>query len=120
MKVLVVDDSRVMRVIVGRTLREMGHDVLEAGDGQEALLRLQENGDIGMAMVDWNMPVMNGIDFLRAMRSDSRYAAIQVMMVTTETEMGQVQLALQAGANSYVTKPFTPDVIQEKLRSMGL
>jgi two-component system, chemotaxis family, chemotaxis protein CheY len=120
MKVLVVDDSRVMRLIIGRTLREMGHEVLEAGDGQEALLRLQENRDIEMAMVDWNMPVMNGIDFLRAMRSDSRYSTIQVMMVTSETEMSQVQLALQAGANSYVTKPFTPDKIQEKVRSLGL
>ena len=119
MKVLVVDDSRVMRMIIGRALREMGFDIVEAGNGQEALTRLKENSDIGLALLDWNMPVMNGIDFLRAMRSDQQYAAIKVMMVTTETEMTQVQLALQVGANSYVTKPFTPDVIQEKLRSLG-
>jgi two-component system chemotaxis response regulator CheY len=120
MKVLVVDDSRVMRVIIGRTLREMGHDVVEAGDGQEALVRLNEDDGVALAMVDWNMPVMNGIDFLLAMRGDQRFKQIPVMMVTTETEMGQVQLALQAGANNYVTKPFTPDVLQEKLRGMGL
>lgn len=119
MKVLIVDDSKVMRVILSRIIKEMGHDVVEAGDGQDALKKVAESGVIGLALVDWNMPVMNGLEFVKALRADSRFAGIQVMMVTTETEMGQVQLALQAGANNYVTKPFTPDVIQEKLKAMG-
>jgi two-component system, chemotaxis family, chemotaxis protein CheY len=119
MKVLIVDDSKVMRVIISRILKEMGHEVVEAGDGQDALKKVEESGGVGLALVDWNMPVMNGLDFVKALRADSRFSSIPVMMVTTETEMGQVQLALQAGANNYVTKPFTPDVIQEKLKSMG-
>ncbi len=119
MKVLVVDDSKVMRVILSRILKEMGHEVVEAGDGQDALKKVEESGGVGLALVDWNMPVMNGLDFVKALRADTRFWQIPVMMVTTETEMGQVQLALQAGANNYVTKPFTPDVIQEKLKSMG-
>jgi two-component system chemotaxis response regulator CheY len=119
MKVLIVDDSKVMRVILTRIIKEMGHETIEAGDGQDALKKTEEAGGVGLALVDWNMPVMNGLEFVKALRADSRFSGIPVMMVTTETEMGQVQLALQAGANNYVTKPFTADVIQEKMKAMG-
>ncbi len=120
MKALVIDDSRAMRSILSHILRELGFDVTQAGNGREGLERLEHVPGIGLALVDWNMPEMNGIDFVRSVRAAARYSDVRLVMVTTETETSQVLLALQAGANEYVMKPFTKDIIQTKLDLLGL
>ncbi len=120
MKALVIDDSRTARMIIGRILRECGFDIMEAGNGAEALARLDEQGPADLALVDWNMPEMTGIEFVRAVRGDTRHDAMKLMMVTTEAEISQVQTALDAGANEYAMKPFTKEVIQEKLALLGI
>ena len=86
----------------------------------EALERLKESGPVDLALVDWNMPEMNGFEFVCEVRKDDQYKDMKLMMVTTETEMAQVIKALEAGANEYVMKPFTKDMIVEKLTLMGL
>ena len=120
MKALVVDDSRAMRLMLSRMLQELGFEVSRAGHGREALDHLQAHEDTDLALVDWNMPEMNGIELVEAVRSDARFANLRMMMVTTETEMSQMARALGAGANEYVMKPFTRDVIADKLRLLGL
>lgn len=120
MRALVVDDSRAIRSIIGKTVRELGFEVLEAGHGREALERLAEAGKVDLILVDWNMPEMNGFDFLVAARQSPDWKDTIIMMVTTETEMSQMQRALDAGANEYVMKPFTRDVLREKLQLVGL
>ena len=120
MRVLVIDDSRAMRSILSHMLRQLGFDVSEATNGREALARLSELERVDLALVDWNMPEMNGIEFVRTVRADSRYNDLPLMMVTTETEVQQVAVALQAGANEYIMKPFTKEVVQEKLVVLGL
>lgn len=120
MRALVVDDSRAIRSIIGKTVRELGFEVLEAGHGVEALARLAEHGKVDLILVDWNMPEMNGFDFLCRARENLDWKDTVIMMVTTETEMSQMQRALEAGANEYVMKPFTKDVLREKLQLVGL
>ena len=120
MRALVVDDSRATRTILRQILKEIGFEVSEAGHGREALERLKEIGTPDLALVDWNMPEMNGFEFVRAVRADHAYDSMRLMMVTTETEMEQVAKALEAGANEYVMKPFTKDVILEKLDFLGI
>src|SRR5262245_26090370 len=120
MQALVIDDSRVVRAIIGKTLREVGMEVYEAAHGREALDRLREIPGIELVLVDWNMPVMDGLEFIQAVRSDRANDAIRIMMVTTETEQQQVQKALAAGANEYLMKPFTPEVLIAKLSLMDL
>ena len=119
MRALVVDDSRAIRMIVGRALKKLGWDVVEACHGAEALERLDDN-EIDLAMVDWNMPVMNGIDFVEAVRKENKHDAMRVVMVTTESGPEQMIRALQAGANEYIMKPFTDEVLQAKLTILGL
>ncbi|MDZ4672897.1 MAG: response regulator [Gemmatimonadota bacterium] len=120
MRALVVDDSRAIRSIIGKSVRELGFEVLEAGHGGEALAQLQTHGAVELALVDWNMPEMNGFDFLVAVRANPAWKDMIVLMVTTETEMCQMQRALEAGANEYVMKPFTRDVLREKLQLVGI
>ncbi|HEX5273353.1 MAG TPA: response regulator [Gemmataceae bacterium] len=120
MRALVVDDSRAIRSILGLTLKGLGFEVADAGNGREALERLKSLPRPDVMLVDWNMPEMNGYDFLCAVRADATYNDSRVMMVTTETEMEQMIKALSAGANEYVMKPFTKEVIREKLELMGL
>jgi len=117
---LVVDDSRAMRIIIGRVLKELGYEVLEAGHGGEAIERLKAAPGISLAMVDWNMPVMNGYELVKAVRADARWAELTLIMVTTESESAQMAKALDAGANEYVMKPFTIDILREKLAMLGL
>ena len=119
-KVLIIDDSRAVRMILGRTMREIGYEVCEACNGKEALSVLEsDNGAITLVLVDWNMPEMNGLEFVKHVRSDPSYSATTLMMVTTETEMEQMITALEAGADEYVMKPFTKDIITDKLRLLG-
>ena len=120
MRALVVDDSRAIRSIIGKTVKELGFELLEAGNGKEALERLEAAGTVELVLVDWNMPEMNGFDFLVAARQNPAWKDTVIIMVTTETEMAQMQRALEAGANEYVMKPFTKDVLHEKLQLVGL
>lgn len=118
---LVIDDSRTMRSILGRQLRQLGFDVLEAGHGEEALERIAACATPpALCLVDWNMPRMTGIEFLRAVRARRELDGVRLVMVTTETELSRVRAALDAGANEYVMKPFTPDILQSKLANLGL
>lgn len=120
MRALVIDDSAAVRTILKRILTDCGFEVLEASHGKEALDRLRGAGKVDIALVDWNMPEMSGFDFIRAVRADHAYDSMRLMMVTTETEIAQVAKALEAGANEYVMKPFTKDMILEKLSLMGV
>ena len=120
MRALVVDDSRAIRSVIGRILKELNFEVLEAGNGKEALERLKQHGQPDVALVDWNMPEMNGLEFVRAVRADANLRKLPMMMVTTETEMEQVAKALAAGASEYIMKPFTKDMIVEKLSLLGI
>lgn len=117
---LVIDDSRAMRMILSRTLVGLGFEVSEAGDGQAALDKVAAGPVPDVCLVDWNMPVMNGLDFVTAMRANPDYRDVTLMMVTTESEHSQIVRALAAGAHEYVIKPFGPEVIEEKLRFLGL
>ena len=120
MRALVIDDSRAIRMILGQILKALKFEVFNAGHGLEALEKLKETGPVDLALVDWNMPEMNGYEFVCEVRKDDQYKDMRLMMVTTETEMSQVIKALEAGANEYVMKPFTKEMIVEKLTIMGL
>ena len=118
---MVIDDSRAMRAILARMLRALGFDVVEAANGQEALDRLKHLRELPVvALVDWNMPVMNGLDFVTSVRSREEWRNIALMMVTTESEYSQIVRALAAGAHEYVIKPFTEEAIAEKLALLGI
>ncbi len=119
-RALVIDDSRAMRMILARMLREVGFEISEAGHGAEALQHLRGDAPPELFLIDWNMPVMDGLSLLKALRSDSRYDSARIMMVTTEREHARVSEALAAGANEYMMKPFTRDEVREKLTRMGL
>jgi two-component system chemotaxis response regulator CheY len=119
MQALVIDDSRAVRLLVSSILREEGFDVCDAAHGREGLQKLQENPEIRLILVDWNMPVMDGLEFIQAVRSQRAWDSVQLVMVTTETESQQVQRAMNAGANEYVMKPFTREVLVAKLSLLG-
>ena len=93
---------------------------MEADNGATALTRLQEDGMADVALVDWNMPVMNGFEFLCQVRQNHDYDRMAVVMVTTETEISNIQSAIDRGANEYIMKPFTKEVVIEKLQLLGL
>jgi two-component system chemotaxis response regulator CheY len=117
---LVIDDSRAMRSILRRVLTDLDFEVFEAGNGQEALAHVLEHGAPDVALVDWNMPVMDGLQFIVELRSRQEFRAITLMMVTTESEHAQMVRALAAGAHEYLVKPFTPDAVAAKLALLGL
>lgn len=107
-------------MILKRLLGKMGFEVTEAANGVEGLARLKEMQQPTVVMVDWNMPEMNGYDFLCYVRAHPNYRDVPLMMVTSETEIAQMTKALAAGANEYVMKPFTKEVIADKLALLGL
>jgi len=119
MHALIVDDSSTMRMILKAHLNKLGFEVTEAGNGREALICLKEMAKTDLVLVDWNMPEMDGVSFVRAVRAESEYASLPLMMVTTNTEISHVSEALEAGANEYIMKPFTGAVIREKLELLG-
>ena len=119
-RALIVDDSRAMRAVIGKMVSDLGVETTFAGNGREALQQLEALGKPDFALVDWNMPEMNGFEFLQAVRADARYADVPLLMVTTETEMSQIMMALDHGANEYVMKPFTADILRDKLDMLGL
>ncbi|WP_148615839.1 response regulator [Nocardioides rubriscoriae] len=120
MHALIIDDSRTMRSILRRIVVDLGFDVTEAGNGQEALTALEDGLEPDLCLIDWNMPLMDGYTFVTRVRADPRWRNITLMMVTTESEHGQIVRALAAGAHEYVIKPFTADAIVEKLELLGL
>jgi len=121
MRAIVVDDSRAMRTMLRNILRENEIDVVaEAGNGREALEKLDQTGPLELALLDWNMPEMNGFELLCALRADPKWSSMRVMLVTTETEASQVMRALDAGADEYLFKPFQKEALRDKLSLMGL
>jgi two-component system chemotaxis response regulator CheY len=120
MQALVVDDSRAMRSILARLMTGLGFDVTQAGDGAEGLAALDAGLRPEVALVDWNMPVMDGLTFVKSVRARDELRDISLMMVTTESEQGQIVRALAAGAHEYVIKPFSDEDIAEKLALLGL
>ncbi|MFA6191594.1 MAG: chemotaxis response regulator CheY [Sulfurimonas sp.] len=116
MKLLVVDDSSTMRRIIKNTLARLGYkDILEGGDGLEGWAAIDANPDIDMLITDWNMPEMNGLELVKKVRADARFKDLPIIMVTTEGGKAEVITALKAGVNNYIVKPFTPQVLKEKL-----
>ncbi len=116
MKLLVVDDSSTMRRIIKNTLARLGYkDILEGGDGLEGWAAMDANPDIDMLITDWNMPEMNGLELVKKVRADGRFKDLPIIMVTTEGGKAEVITALKAGVNNYIVKPFTPQVLKEKL-----
>jgi len=118
-KALVVDDSRAMRRILARYLQELGFEVVEAGSGVEALVLAPKLEGLRLLLLDWNMPEMDGRTLLQRLRDDPEFADLPIMMVTTESEMEQVEVALQAGASEYLMKPFDRQALLEKLLLLG-
>jgi two-component system chemotaxis response regulator CheY len=118
MKVLVVDDFSTMRRIIKNLLRDLGFtNISEADDGSTAWPMLQ-NGDFDFVITDWNMPGMQGIDLLKAIRADEKLAHIPVLLVTAEAKKEQIVMAAQAGVNGYIVKPFTAATLKTKLEKI--
>ena len=118
MKILVVDDMSNMRRIVKNIMKQLGFaNVEEAENGQDALDKLNA-GSFGFVISDWNMPVMTGIELLRAIRADDKLNAIPVLMVTAEAQKENLVEAIQAGVSNYIVKPFTAEVLQEKMNKI--
>jgi two-component system chemotaxis response regulator CheY len=120
MRALVVDDSRTVRIIIGNILREIGIEVVEAGNGLEALEQIERDPEVDLMLLDWNMPEMNGFELLRAVRARRAYDGLRILMVTSESRGDQVVKALSAGANEYLMKPFNKDVLVAKLHLMDV
>jgi two-component system chemotaxis response regulator CheY len=120
-KALVVDDSRAVRMILAKTLRELGYEVREAANGREALEVMEsEKTAVKLVLADWNMPEVDGLELLKRLRQKPELSSLVVVMVTTETEPAQMAAALEAGANEYVMKPFTKAILVEKLQMAGI
>ncbi|HVS36709.1 MAG TPA: response regulator [Gemmataceae bacterium] len=119
MRALVIDDSRVMRGILRRFLAPCGFEVVEAGDGRQGMEQLRLAAP-DLVLVDWNMPEMDGLSFIRAVRAVPACAGLRLLMITTENETHRVAEALEAGASEYLMKPFTREALLEKLDLLGV
>jgi two-component system chemotaxis response regulator CheY len=119
MRALIVDDSRFVRRFLHGMLETMGIECEEAADGQQGIDRLEAGPAFDLALVDWNMPVMNGLEMLRLLRARG-FTDMKVMMVTTEAENEFILCALEAGADEYLMKPFDEESLGEKLAMLGL
>jgi two-component system, chemotaxis family, chemotaxis protein CheY len=118
---IVVDDSRAMRMILSRILVAQGYEVREASNGRDALEQIWADNLVPvLALVDWNMPELNGLDFVIAVRRQQQLRQMTIMMVTTESEHSQIVRALAAGAHEYVVKPFKTSTIVNKLAYLGM
>jgi two-component system chemotaxis response regulator CheY len=116
--ILIVDDSPTMRRIIKNTLERLGHrESVEAGNGKEALQQLREH-PINFIITDWNMPEMNGLEFVSELRATPEYEKIPVLMITTRGMKDDVLQAVQAGVNNYVVKPFTPETLEQKMNKL--
>ena len=120
MRALIIDDSRAMRRILRGIVEPMGFEVSEAGNGKQGLEQLNQLQDVELVLVDWNMPEMNGLEFVQAVRSDDSRRDLKLVMVTTETEPAKMARAMMAGVDEFVMKPFTQDILVDKLRLIGV
>ena len=115
-KILTVDDSKSVRHMIGMTVELLGYEVLEAENGVEGLMVLEQNAkEIAMILLDWNMPEMDGLTFLKKIKADDRFRHIPVTMVTTETERVKMIEAIKCGAKTYVAKPFSQEMLVAKI-----
>lgn len=113
--IITVDDSSTMRRIIKNTLQKLGFEtILEAGNGVEALEVMSKN-KVDMIVTDWNMPEMDGLTFVKAVRAKEEYKDLPILMITTEAAKEDILTALRSGVNNYVVKPFTPETLQEKV-----
>lgn len=119
MRALIVDDSRFVRGFLRGMLEEHGIACDEAADGSAGMQQLHNGDAYDLVLLDWNMPVMNGLEMLRQMRSEG-FSSTKVMMVTTEAENDYIERALEAGADEYLMKPFDDEALNEKLAMLGL
>lgn len=120
MRALVVDDSRFIRNYLRSLFAEHGIECVEAVDGRQGLARLREAGPFAVALVDWNMPVMSGLEMLETARADPAFDTTKIVMVTTEAENDHIEAALLAGADEYLVKPFDEAGLFDKLRMVGI
>lgn len=120
MKALIVDDSRTVRLILSKMLKALGFETIETENGKVALDALASAGPFDLALIDWNMPVMNGLETVKALRADDRFKQLPIMIITTELEHDQVILALNTRATQCLMKPFSIEAVSEKLALLGL
>jgi two-component system chemotaxis response regulator CheY len=120
MQALILDDSRAMRQILKRIIAPFGFDIIEAADGEEGLEQLKRFPEIEFALVDWNMPKMSGIDFVRTVRGEMGNSEIKLVMVTTESEPAKVARALMEGVDEFIVKPFAYEELLQKLNLLGV
>jgi two-component system chemotaxis response regulator CheY len=119
LKFLVVDDSVTMRRIVLNSLRTIGHDnFVEANDGREALAKLTSDDTISFVITDWNMPEVSGLELVRAIRTNPKFGSVPILMVTTRGLKEDIIEALEAKVNNYIVKPFTPQILREKIEQI--
>ena len=120
MRALIIDDAKAMRMILRQMLGKLGFEVAEATDGEAGLRQLRSQGGADLALVDCNMPGMDGFAFVRAVRAEGGFNGLRLMMVTGEEEQAQADKAIQAGADEYLVKPFKREAILAKLQRLGL
>ena len=120
MRALVLDDSKTTRMILRRIFQNIGFEVSEAEDGAQGLKSIQEVGKPDFVTVDWDMPVMDGLAFVRAVRAEFPSENLPLLMVTAANDLNHVAVALEAGANEYLMKPFTEEMVREKLELLGV
>ena len=119
LKFLIVDDSVTMRRIVVNSLKNLGYNnFVEANDGRDALTKLNADGEINFIITDWNMPVLSGLDLIKSIRGDDKFSALPVLMVTTRGVKEDIVEALNARVNNYIVKPFTPQILREKIEQI--
>ena len=120
MRALVIDDDPAMLSIIASILNGLGYDVTKASNGQEGMEGLSSSDIPDVVLVDWNMPVLNGLEFVKLVRKKPKFDGLPIIMVTTELEMSQLALTFDAGISEYIMKPFSPIMIQEKLQMVGV
>lgn len=119
-KILLVDDSRAVRLAAKRIISVFDFEALEAEDGQQALEVLKASQPVDAVLLDWNMPVMDGLSFLKAVRADASLIQPRIVMCTTENDLHRIVEAIQCGADEYIMKPFTEEIVREKLQGAGV
>lgn len=119
MKVIIADDSRMIRTIIEKVTSSLGYETLHAGNGQEVLDHLDtEGGDVKLILLDWNMPVMDGFSALKKIKQNEKYKKIPILMISTEAEEEKVKQVMNEGAAGYVSKPFTPEELEEVIKKV--
>jgi two-component system chemotaxis response regulator CheY len=120
MRALLIDDSRVTRMVLGRIVKDLGFEVAEAEDGRQGLEELRQQAPIAVALIDGHMPGMDGWEVMRAVRADPAFSGVRMLLISGEQKQEEFQRALDAGADGYLVKPFTRDGLAEEFRRIGL